>query len=244
MLALVWMAVSGCTTTNYLSSDPQTSEDILRQSTLHGACVTLSNGISGNYYAVAIRKDSTRWQLTEHGKEVSVPTDSVACIKIANPQGFAGGFLGVIAGGLLGGVIGNALFVPTPPPPSDNIIEGVANGFGTAIGNGFGQLFSIVGGALLGATVGGVVGAVIGSTNATLYKTDMNSAAPETTTIVPDTTARAAMPAVDTAHVVPDTRVRKWVPTGFSTGFSQGHWEYIPSDTLHSTDTTQTKHSH
>jgi hypothetical protein len=172
-LALICAAVSSCTSTSALSSDPQTAEDILRASTEHPAIVTLKNGNADTCFEVAVRKDTTIWRglgeyvsmptdsvssINEKGtlvtlkngstiscynaatkycykadnnveigkeittwhrwKDVSVPTDSVASIKVANPQ--AGAIvLCVLAGGVLGGIIGNALFVPTPNPPAD-----------------------------------------------------------------------------------------------------------------------------
>jgi hypothetical protein len=256
---------------NHLSSDPQTAEDILRASTEHLALVTLKNGDTITCYGIAVRKDTTHWH--GFGKyvsiptdsvasisgdrtlvtlinglsvvcydadyhvlngrrltmwititDVSVPTDSVASIRIADPQPGAIA-LGFIVGGVVGGIIGNALFVPTPPTPW------VINF------NQLDQVFAIVLGVLAGAAAGGGAGSIISSTTEALYTSD-------SARVAPDTATPMVIPSQDTASVVPDTRVRKWVPDGYSTGFSQGHWEYIPNDTIHSPDSTQIKLPH
>jgi hypothetical protein len=158
LLALLCTAVSGCTTTNLLSSDPQTAEDILRASTEHPARVTLKNGTTDTCFEIVVRKDtttwrdlgeyvtvpddsvswitgdgmtvtlhngtkivcydaeygkdSTRWRLSEFGQEVSVPTDSVASIKIASDAVGSGILIGASVGALAVGSLAAATWAP------------------------------------------------------------------------------------------------------------------------------------
>jgi hypothetical protein len=116
-LALMCMADSNCspTSTLALSSDRVTAEEIWRESAEHGASVTLLSGKTITCCCVAIRKDSTRWRPSKDGSEVSVPSDSVASIRVANAAmplqtfldvlewGFLGALSGVLVAGILGG---------------------------------------------------------------------------------------------------------------------------------------------
>jgi hypothetical protein len=229
LLALLCAAVSGCSSRSLssLSSDPQTTENILRESAENGAHVKLMDGQSFDCYAVIVRKDSTRWLSSDFRSEIAVTSGSVASIEIPNPDVARGIGGGVLFGGIAGLLVG-----------------GISN---TSISLGF----------LIGAGAGGILGGVLGLNTETLYKTSGRIVAPDTVSrmaiplvakaiIEPDTASKIAVPSVDSASVTPDTRVRKWVPSsGFSTGFSHaGHWEYIPNDSLQSHDTTQTKLPH
>jgi outer membrane lipoprotein SlyB len=278
-LALLCAAVSGCTTSRIINSDPNTAADILEASTEHPALITLKNGDTITCNEIAVRKDSTQWRrpgkwvsvptdsvasisgdrtlvtlingsaisccdadyTVQFGKkitawraiaDVSVPTDSVASIRVANPQPGAIA-LGVIAGGVLGGIIGNALFVPTPSTPYVINFNQLAQGF------------AIVLGALSGAGVGVGLGSIISSNSSTLYTSDRGRVLPDTAVKSPGSATNVAIPPTVKAPVPPDTRIKKWVPDGYSTGFSSaGHWEFIPHDTISSHDTAQTKLPH
>ena len=247
LLALLCAAVSGCSSSHMISSDPKTTEDILEKSMDHPAHVTLMNGKTLDCFEVAIRKDSTRWRglgkfisvptdsvasisgdrtlLTlingskitcydaEFGKkfttwrvfaDVSVPTDSVASIRVADPQTGAI-VLGVIVGGIIGGIIGNALYSPPPPtPPNETDLF--------ASPPSFYQNLDIVLGVLGGAALGGDIGALISSNTDALYTNDIGRVAPDSLGKKLDS--------------VNERRI------------------YPPNDTLNSPDTTQTKLPH
>jgi hypothetical protein len=154
-LALLCAAGSGCSSTHLLSSDPQTAEDILQESTEHGAHVTLMNGDTVNCFAFAVRKDSTHWQLIKSGLEalgpqVSVSTDSIFSIRIAYPKAISGMVSGASVGAFAGWVIG--LVSGLAPNPLWNLIFN----FQSALGS------SLVGG-VCGLVVGGIIGGIIGA---------------------------------------------------------------------------------
>ncbi len=157
-LALMCAAVASCTSSNRLSSDPQTAEDILRESTIHMARVTLINGYRVDCYSVVVRKDSTRWRLNDTASEVAIPTDSIYSINIPEPQ-IGGG----IAAGILGGaVIGGAIGYATTPAPSASNLDNLA---------GIGTVLDILAGAALGIVFGAILGGSIGATNGSVWTT-------------------------------------------------------------------------
>jgi hypothetical protein len=161
-LAFICAAVSGCSSTHLLSSDPQTAEDILDASTQHLAHVTLANGITVHCYSVTVRKDSTRWRLSELGPEVSVPTDSVDTIEVPNPKTGVGILIGAPVGALAGFVIGAATYTPPPPTNLNNDLEDIF---------GFDGLAVALTGGLIGILAGGILGGVIGASNGTVWTT-------------------------------------------------------------------------
>ncbi len=169
-LTLVCVAVSSCTSTNLLSTDPQTEEDILQASREHPARVTLINGDTVNCYAVSLRRDSTRWRLTEQGAEFSVPTDSVHKIEVGKPMRVLGSIIGAClgmalsevpaillgaVGGGIGYVIGDAIV------PKNTGLYGMV---GIAIG--------LITGGAAAVTYGAIEGWNIGASNGTIWTKD------------------------------------------------------------------------
>jgi hypothetical protein len=140
-LALLGAAVSGCMTSyKYISSDPQTAEDILRATTEHVACVTLMDGDSIHCYSVAVRKDSTTWRGFEG--DVSVPTNSVASIKVPTPEIGTGFLIGMTVGAVLIGGMGYGL--------GGGVIGEFDDKKAAA-----GALYGVIVGAVFGGAIGG-----------------------------------------------------------------------------------------
>ena len=155
-LALMCGAVSGCTSSHRLSSDPGTSEEILRESMVHLARITLINGHRVDCYAVSVRKDTTRWRWNDTAAEAAIPTDSIYSINVPDPQIGGGIALGIVGGAVLGGAIGAAA---TPAPSASNLDNLL----------GLVTVLDILGGAALGILLGGTAGAAIGASNGTVW---------------------------------------------------------------------------
>jgi hypothetical protein len=156
LLTLMCVVVSGCTSTSVLSSDPQTSEDILRASTEHPAHIIFINGYRVDCYAVSVRKDSTRWRVNDTAAEVAIPTNSIYSINIPDPQIGGGIALGILGGAVLGGVIG---YAATPAPSASNLDNML----------GLVTVLDIMGGAALGILLGGISGGAIGASNGSVW---------------------------------------------------------------------------
>jgi hypothetical protein len=213
-LALLCAAVSGCRTTNYLSTDPQTSEEILRASAEHQAKVGLRNGDTVSCYAVSIRQDSTRWRWSQFGREVALPTNEIASIVVDDPKGALGGLIGVLIGGSAGGLIG--LQIADAANKQDPSLQNTGN----VIGDFLLPL-------MLGLAVGGGVGALIGETNGTTWTLGIGG---EPGWNKPGRS--------EPGSLTWDAVNKRWWDAG------QQRWVYPPSDTILSHDTTQTKLKH
>src|ERR1019366_3471395 len=122
----------------------------------HPAHITFINGYRVYCYSVAVRKDSTRWRLSDTAAEVAIPTDSIYSINIPDPQTGGGIALGILGGAVLGGAIGAAA---TPAPSAINLDNGL----------GLVTVLDIMGGAALGILLGGTAGAAIGASNGTIW---------------------------------------------------------------------------
>jgi hypothetical protein len=139
-------ALTGCSSSLLLDSNPGTRTAINNGSIEHSACIGMRDGEIFSGYSVVIGKDSTQWFSDPDSKLTSVQTSQIAHIRLAKPNVPSG----IIGGGLLGGAVGSligALSAPIlAPDPSYPI--------GYPIG---------------GMVIGGVVGELVGSGHTILY---------------------------------------------------------------------------
>jgi hypothetical protein len=156
-LAMLSMVLSSCGPKSFQSIDQRTAEDILLNSTDNAAKVALTNGDTIVCSAIAVRTDTTTWR--QLGKDVSVPTNSIASIEVTKPEPLIGTLIGLIA---VGASLSLILLIITALSPLF-----LFSGLAQAGISGEGCFVVVI---LLGLLAGGgVLGGNIGASNKITY---------------------------------------------------------------------------
>src|ERR1019366_6677469 len=164
LLALMCAVVSGCSVhgPQYLTCDPQQTEEIERQSTVNAAHIIFNDGDSVKGYRVGVRKDTTEWYEKDSlGNLVSdvrhvAPTSDISAISISTPK-LDHMLIGAAIGAVLGALIYEGAKAPDAPGQDESFGDQLVNGIVVGIGFkwctlGMGSLFA-VGGLVEGAGV-------------------------------------------------------------------------------------------